>query len=71
LLIVMVEPGGPAEKAGLLVGDIVTALEGNALHSTSDLERVLDPDSVGRAVRLGIVRGGAHKEIAVTIGDRK
>jgi S1-C subfamily serine protease len=71
LLIVMVEPGGPAEQAGLLVGDIVTALEGNVLNSTSDLERVLDPDSVGRSVRLGIVRGGSQKEIAVTIGDRK
>jgi S1-C subfamily serine protease len=71
LLIVMVEPGGPAEHAGLLVGDIVTALEGNALNSTGELERLLDPESVGRSVRLGIVRGGKQKEISVTIGDRK
>lgn len=71
LLVVMVEPEGPAEQAGLLVGDIVTGLDGSGLNSTSDLERVLDPDSVGRSVRLGIVRGGKPKEIAVTIGDRK
>lgn len=71
LLVVMVEPEGPAEQAGLLVGDIVTGLDGHGLNSTSDLERVLDPDSVGRSLRLGIVRGGKPKEIAVTIGDRK
>lgn len=70
LLVVMVEPWGPAQKAGLLVGDIITALDGAPLARPGDLERTLDPDSVGRPVRLGIVRGGKQQEITVTIGDR-
>lgn len=71
LLVVMVEPAGPAQQAGLLVGDIVTTLDGESLKRASDLERVLDPERVGQRVRLGVIRGGKQQEVAITIGDRE
>jgi S1-C subfamily serine protease len=70
LLVVMVEPGGPAHKAGLVVGDIVTTVEGSTLIRTSDLERALDPEKVGQAVRVGILRGGHAQDVNITVGDR-
>lgn len=71
LLVVMVEPAGPAQQAGLLVGDIVSTLDGDALNRATDLERVLDPEKVGQRVRLGVIRGGKQQEVAITIGDRE
>ena len=71
LLVVMVEPAGPAQQAGLLVGDIVTALDGDSLDRATDLERVLDPEKVGQSVSLGVIRGGKQQEVAITIGDRE
>jgi S1-C subfamily serine protease len=71
LLVVMVEPDGPAEKAGVLVGDIVVAVDDQPLGKTSDLQAVLDPERVGKSARLRVLRGGALRDVAVTIGERK
>jgi len=70
LLVVAVTPGGPAAGAGVLVGDILLALDGHAIGSTDDLLRLLTADRVGRAVALKLLRGGAVREIAVTVGER-
>jgi S1-C subfamily serine protease len=70
LLVAMVEPGGPAEKAGIMIGDILVALEGKPLASRSDLQDVTDSERVGKSVQLRILRGGAARDVAVTIGER-
>jgi S1-C subfamily serine protease len=70
LLIVGVEPGGPAEAAGLTLGDVLVALGGESVRDTGELRDLLGPDRVGQAVTARIIRGGAPLELSVTIGER-
>jgi S1-C subfamily serine protease len=70
LLVVGVEPGGPAERAGLLIGDLLLALAGQPLGGTEDLRAALGSDSVGQSIAVGLIRGGERRELTVTIGER-
>jgi S1-C subfamily serine protease len=70
LLVLAITPGAPAAKAGVLVGDIILELDGQAIASTDDLLRLLAGDRVGRSVPLRLLRGGAEQELPVTVGDR-
>ena len=70
LLVAKLAPEGPAERAGVLVGDIVLALDGKALEDPADLQTTLDPDRVGKLVRLQVLRGGKVTELGVTVGER-
>ena len=70
LIVVSVENGGPAEKAGILVGDVLIGLGDSGLSDARDVQNLLDPDSVGKPVNARLVRGGALQEIAVTVGER-
>ncbi|OLC32182.1 MAG: signal protein PDZ [Armatimonadetes bacterium 13_1_40CM_64_14] len=70
LLIVSIEPGSPAERGGLLMGDTLVAIDGTVVRRHDDLQARLTPESVGTAVRVRLIRGGEVKEIPVTIGER-
>ncbi len=70
LLIVSVEPDGPAEKAGFIVGDLLAALDGQAVANTDELRDLLSPERVGKTVTASIVRGGEPRDLSVTIGER-
>jgi S1-C subfamily serine protease len=70
LLVVMVEPGSPAEAAGLLVGDILARIEDGALTDTESLQEQLAAERIGKAVGFTILRGGAPREITITPGER-
>jgi S1-C subfamily serine protease len=70
LIVLSVEPNGPAEKAGVLLGDILVALDGKPVADTDDVQSVLEPDYVGKAVKASLIRGGASTEISITIGER-
>lgn len=70
LLILTIAGDGPAERAGLMIGDVVLAIDGNAISDTADLQSTLDPESVGKSVRAQILRAGNLTEISVTIGER-
>lgn len=70
LLIITIAPGGPAERAGLLIGDVVLAIDGNILTDPADLQATLDPESVGKTARVQVLRAGRPTEIHVTIGER-
>lgn len=69
-MVVSLDEGGPARTAGLHLGDIVTAWNGEEVHGPRDMIRRLGPDSVGSGVTLAIVRGGERQDLAVTIGSR-
>ncbi len=62
LIVLSVEPGGPAERGGVLVGDIVVAVDGKPVKDTDDVQSVLEPDYVGKAVKASLVRGGVAAE---------
>ncbi|MEW6180506.1 MAG: trypsin-like peptidase domain-containing protein [Chloroflexota bacterium] len=70
LLLVGVEEGTPAAQAGLLVGDILAALNGQPLNDPEELVTVLTADVVGKAVTLELLRGGQRVEKQVTVGER-
>ena len=65
-----VEKDSPAAKAGLQVGDIVTAADGSRVDSTSDLSRAVRHKKTGETVQLEVSRDRAKKQVAVTVGER-
>ena len=70
LLIVTVEPEGPADKAGLRQGDTLVTVDGDPLFGRMDalfaILRALDADSTHA---FGVIRAGELKEIPVTLGE--
>ena len=70
VIILSVESDSPAEKAGLLVGDVLVGIGGNEVADTDDVQAALDPSLVGKSVPARIVRGGVVQEVAVTVGER-
>ncbi len=71
LLLVSVNPGSPADKAGLLLGDTIILLDGQPVRHMDDLLALLSGDRVGAAVPVRIVRGGQAVELTVVIGERE
>lgn len=71
LLVLWLEDGGPAQQAGLLVGDIIVAISGQAVGDADDLFAALGSDTVGNAVAVEVLRGGRPETVSVTVGERK
>jgi serine protease Do len=71
LLVIGVAAGGPAEAAGILVGDLVVALDDRAVASTDDLLALLTAERIGRAVTVRVLRGGAVADVTVTVAERR
>ncbi|HWK64806.1 MAG TPA: S1C family serine protease [Rhizobiaceae bacterium] len=69
-MVMSLDETGPARAAGLHLGDIVTAWNGEEVHGPRDMIRRLGSDSVGSVVMLAIVRGGEKRDLSVTIGSR-
>lgn len=70
LIVVSVENGGPGERAGILVGDILVALNEKPIGDTDAVQAALGPESVGNTANLLVVRGGQRAEVPLTIGER-
>jgi S1-C subfamily serine protease len=66
VLVVGVEPGSPADEAGLQEGDLLLALDGEEIADIDDLHRLLTEDRVGRAAVLAVERRGHRLDIGVT-----
>jgi S1-C subfamily serine protease len=71
LLVVAVEAGGPAERGGLMIGDLLVALGGQPIRGTDDLRTALSPERVGQATPARVIRGGEPRDVTVTIGERE
>jgi S1-C subfamily serine protease len=70
LLVTAVTTGSPAARAGLLVGDVILALDGHPIESPEDLLDLLVGDRVGHDATVRVLRGGAPRDIVVTVGER-
>jgi S1-C subfamily serine protease len=70
LLVIQVAEGGPAATGGVLQGDILVKLDGNAISNADDLQGLLSPNRVGTSVTASVVRGGELREVSVTVGSR-
>jgi serine protease Do len=65
--VAMVEPGGPAEKAGIKVGDIILKFNGQPIETTRDLPRLVGASKVGSHASVTVWRRGQQMEVPVTI----
>lgn len=70
LIVLSLEPDGPAAKAGVLIGDVMVSLGGTEVSDTDDIQSVLEGHAVGQTIAAGLVRGGAAVTIEVAIGER-
>jgi serine protease Do len=70
VLVQQVTPGGPAEKAGLKTGDIITTIDGRGIKDGDDLVNDIASRHPGSTIRLGYLRDGKSADTTVTIGDR-
>lgn len=70
LIVVNVEPDGPAGRAGILIGDILLALEGTPVRDLEDIQSVLGPERVGSALTAEIIRAGVASRVTITVGER-
>jgi serine protease Do len=70
VLVQRVTTGGPADKAGLKVGDIITTIDGRAIKDGDDLVNEIASRRPGSTIRLGFLRDGKQSDTSVTIGDR-
>ena len=61
-----VQPGKPAERAGLRAGDILLSLDGVTLQGVDEVHRLLGASSVGRALPCRVLRGAKLLELTVT-----
>jgi len=65
-----VEPGSPAEKAGLKGGDVITSVNGQAVKTGNDLVNPIAQAPIGSKVKLTYMRDRAQKEATATVEDR-
>ena len=70
-LVNSVEKGGPADKAGVEPGDIITKVDGREVKSSAELPRIITVVRPGSKVTLTVWRKGASRELAVTVAEMK
>jgi serine protease Do len=70
LMVLTVESGSPADKAGLLIGDIVIRLGDVLAERIDELQTYSGSGLIGKSVQIHFIRGGALKESTLTVGER-
>src|SRR6266568_535565 len=65
------DENSPAQKGGLLVGDILVALDGHAISDAEDLQVLLVGERVDKTIPVEVIRGNTLQTLSVTIGQRK
>lgn len=70
LLLTAVEPTGPAEEGGLVLGDALVGLDGQPVRQHDDLLALMASDRIGTTVPVRIIRSGQVQELRVRIGER-
>jgi S1-C subfamily serine protease len=70
LVILSVEPDAPAALAGLLVGDVIVSLDGNAIEHADQVLDLLGGDIVGRTLKVELLRGGKQQRAELLVSER-
>lgn len=68
-LINRIEPGAPADKAGLEAGDVIVKIDGKQIEKSSDLPRLVGNTKPGTKSTLTVFRRGVIKELSITIAE--
>ena len=69
-IVMDVHPGGSADKAGIVIGDILISLAGDPVTRLEDIQAHLAGDSIGKKLSLKFVRGGAIQEASIVVAER-
>jgi len=70
LIVLHVETGGPAEQAGIVLGDVIVELEGRPVPHTYEIRSALASSKVGEILKLTLLRGGTPVEVSVNLAER-
>jgi S1-C subfamily serine protease len=70
LLLVGVEEGSPADKAGLLLGDLLAGFDGKPVQDHRELLELLHSSEAGRKVEVELLRAGKPQRVSLTLGER-
>ncbi len=70
VIVLSVEPGGPAESAGIIIGDVLLKIDGAELGDTDEVQSALGTQPLGAAVKLDLLRGGEITSVEAKIGER-
>lgn len=68
--VVELVPGGPAERGGVEIGDVITAVDGNEVLGSGELGAVLREMAPGTSVQVTVDREGRTRQLTVTLGER-
>ena len=70
VMVVSTEPGGPADQAGVQLGDILVSLGQELLEGIEDIQSFSESAVIGKAVTAKIIRAGMLQEVTITVGER-
>jgi putative serine protease PepD len=65
-----VEAGSPADKAGIVAGDVVTKVGDRAITTSEDLVGAIQSSSAGTQMKLTVVRNGTERQVTATVGEQ-
>lgn len=69
-IVLEIEPNSPANRAGLMIGDIIVSLGGNTVARLEDIHSKLHGSAIGKPFAIGFVRGGALQTAEITVAER-
>jgi len=69
LMVLHVEAGGPADKAGIVLGDVIVELEGKEALDIENIRALLASSKIGDSIRAIVLRAGAPLELAVKLAE--
>ena len=70
LMVLHVEPGGPADKAGIVMGDVIVELQGRPALDIEHIQDLLGSAKVNDKVGATLIRGGVPVELTINLGER-
>ena len=70
VLVNNVDDGAPAQRAGLLLGDIIISFDGQSVPDSKSLQKRVAETRIGKLVPLRIIRDGIHKTVYVEVGKQ-
>jgi S1-C subfamily serine protease len=70
LMVVSAEPGGPGDRAGVMIGDVLVAVGGKPVVDPGELLGLLGGERIGTSLAVRLVRAGEPTDVTITIGER-
>jgi S1-C subfamily serine protease len=69
-IVLDVEPNGPANQAGIVIGDVLVSLAGRPVTRLEDIHSQLNAEAIAKPLNLKFIRGGAIRETSIVVGER-